>query len=702
MDGLACGQGRSPPPLAALKKKKSKMILKDFMKTILLSLLVVGLFSPLAARSALSTSSNPDTDVYFVEKSGKVEEHALRQGSTAAHLYLDSSQQPYAFLAFPEGNSGVAIWFKTSDNNPLLTATSKPEIVHRARGLHGAQVNLKTGVHNLSIDDFILGSMRFIRDRELKIPAPDIMTQRRAIQLQGRKLTITQKSLNGDVDYVIELEAQGDTTLTEHEKVFRFDSPTQVQFQFLGALTEKPLTPLPLNQVFKKEFLDHANRHQLEAFSFLLYKEKLMAGSPRYLTKFGRDSNITLRVLMGEMRPEAIESLLNATLSGTHPTQGLVSHEQHEGDFASYERQRHGEKYLGIHAPIEDYKMIDDDFMLTVVLGEYAQHYPERVKKFVAGKDARGLSLRTLVQNNFHYVMSVTAAFTTQPSYKNLLRLRPGQPVGQWRDSNNGLGGGVYPFDVNAALVPGALKALSDIYSAKGVFHDSAMADKAQAAFAVWNTKVLPLFNVTIPAARLASYGETYLKSLGIDPRALPAPPTEDLVFPALSLDTEGKTIPIMHSDDSMMMTYGYPTAEYLHNVSQRIKYEFPYGLRTPVGILVANPVFASPELQKKFDENKYHGRVSWTMQENLLIFGFNRELQRTDLLPDLKKEMTASKQLVLDVLKAKASMGGTEVFSIVYKNGHYTALPFAGDAKSNSNQLWSHLSLAMPEISDH
>ena len=44
-----------------------------------------------------------------------------------------------------------------------------------------------------------------------------------------------------------------------------------------------------------------------------------------------------------------------------------------------------------------------------------------------------------------------------------LVELRPGEVVGDWRDSGAGLAYGRYPFSVNGALVPVALAAIKVI-----------------------------------------------------------------------------------------------------------------------------------------------------------------------------------------------------------------------------------------------
>lgn len=52
---------------------------------------------------------------------------------------------------------------------------------------------------------------------------------------------------------------------------------------------------------------------------------------------------------------------------------------------------------------------------------------------------------------NVDYNLNRAQAFADNPVYSNLLGLREGVPVGNWRDSNEGLGYGNYPFDVNSS-----------------------------------------------------------------------------------------------------------------------------------------------------------------------------------------------------------------------------------------------------------
>lgn len=604
------------------------------------------------------------TDLYFKKSKGRIEEHSLREANSATHIYLDSSKDPYLFFAFPAGNSGVALWLQSDTPSANLTATARPNAIVGENGLIGASVDLKAGVKSLRVKDWVLGSMRFIRDRELDVAIPAAV-RTASLKVTERSFVIDRTSISRVAKYQLVVEALGDTRLVQLGDVLSLESPTDVHFRMKGFSSETPLTPLPAEQIFSKQALASMDRDQLQAFSFLLYKEKLMAGSPRYFTKFGRDSLFTLHALMEDLRPEAIESLLSATLSSVHPEKGTVSHEQHEGDFASFERLRQGQPYIGVTDPIEDYKMIDGDFALTIVLSQYMRLFPERTKAFLDGVEQRGHSRRLLVQRNFTHTIDAAAPFAAHPIFTNLVQLTKGERVGNWRDSDNGLGGGIYPFDVNVALLPGAIKALAELHaSQESEYHDELKAANLARIFAVWNSQALPLFLVR----------------------------QNDMEFSAISLDRSGRPVPIMHSDDSFVMTFGYPTEQYLTKIVQRIQRPYPRGLWTSAGILVANPAFAPSSLKRQFSADKYHGFVSWIMQEDMLAIGLDRQLKRTDLSQQVKIDLQKCKEVVEGVLRAKSADAGGEVFSIVARNGTYVAEPFAGDAKTNSNQLWSYL----------
>ena len=83
-------------------------------------------------------------------------------------------------------------------------------------------------------------------------------------------------------------------------------------------------------------------------------------------------------------------------------------------------------------------------------------------------------------------------------NHKNLISLKEGLPVGQWRDSNDGLGGGHYPYDVNTGLMPAALRAIAQLARA-GVFEENhEWGDIADERAEIWETFATNFFNVRL------------------------------------------------------------------------------------------------------------------------------------------------------------------------------------------------------------
>ena len=64
------------------------------------------------------------------------------------------------------------------------------------------------------------------------------------------------------------------------------------------------------------------------------------------------------------------------------------------------------------------------------------------------------------------YNLGRALPFYNNQTVSNLLAFRPNQPVGNWRDSNEGTGYGPIPFDVNTALVPANLRATAALANA--------------------------------------------------------------------------------------------------------------------------------------------------------------------------------------------------------------------------------------------
>lgn len=83
-------------------------------------------------------------------------------------------------------------------------------------------------------------------------------------------------------------------------------------------------------------------------------------------------------------------------------------------------------------------------------------------------------------------------------AYKNLVGLKEGQIVGQWRDSDEGLGGGRYPYDVNTGLMPAALRAIAELVRAGAFENVDGWDDLADKRAEVWETWALEFFTVKL------------------------------------------------------------------------------------------------------------------------------------------------------------------------------------------------------------
>src|SRR5262249_1377380 len=120
------------------------------------------------------------------------------------------------------------------------------------------------------------------------------------------------------------------------------------------ALTgETPLTPLTGHLLNNNAIKDQRSR---DVLAFLSYQEKFLAGSWRFDTYFGRDTLMSLRLLMPALEPDAVEGGLGAVLQRLAPN-GEVAHEEDIGEFAVLRHRKQGEPPGD--APIYDYKMID-------------------------------------------------------------------------------------------------------------------------------------------------------------------------------------------------------------------------------------------------------------------------------------------------------------------------------------------------------
>lgn len=350
------------------------------------------------------------------------------------------------------------------------------------------------------------------------------------------------------------------------------------------------------------------------------------------------------------LQPTAIETALGAALERLNST-GTVCHEETIGDYASFININNNQSQLG-DTPFYDYKMIDTDYYPVLAMEHYFLETPQGAGRsqdfFAKTATLQNGTYGELTLRNVDLIMNITAPFAQNATWENLISLRPGEPVGNWRDSNQGLGYGQYPLDVNTALVPSALRAIARL-SAAGVF-PSSYEQNATAYAQVWEQQAPPLFTVSVPAdvaqqrlqgfvqaanlstALLTNSSMTNTTSAMNTTSATNTTTASNITFQALSLSENGTTVQVMNSDPSFALFYGTNLTESFMQEVVQILQPYPQGLLTNVGMLVANPAYDSNTTNyATFDNTHYHGEVVWSFQQALMAGGLAKQLWYCD-----------------------------------------------------------------------
>jgi hypothetical protein len=525
------------------------------------------------------------------------------------------------------------------------------------------------------------------------------------MRVAGRTLTWSRDRLDGAPGYRLSIEV---THGQLEQGRIKAAADGRIGLRVMGLTGEPPLSPLTQSQLLSVAAgTDRAARQTLE---YLAYREKFLAGSWRFDTYFGRDTLLSLRMLMPALTPPAVEAGLNSVLTRLS-AQGEVAHEEDVGERAILDHmQQDGSRSAD---PVFDYKMIDSSYLLAPVAVAWllddergrasgAGFLSAAVGKEGGRSGTRGAALMT----NLRLVLQSAAEFANDPRKSHLISLKNGVAVGEWRDSEGGLGGGRYPYDVNAVLVPAALNAAARLYGS-GLLKpyltstDAELFGRAAQMATVWSANSPPLFDVSISQPAAVRAVETYAQAQHIDARsAVASVVSSGLQFHALALDGAGKPLPVMHSDEGFALLFAKPDPVTLDRAVTSSIRPFPAGLMTDVGMVVANPAFAPVDLQPGFSRNAYHGTVVWSWQQALFAAGLERQLHRTDLSAEVRSHLQLAQRTLWSAIAGTRAQRNSELWSWEYTAGHYEVAAFgaaAADAdESNAAQLWSTVYLAV------
>src|SRR5437762_6850193 len=378
-----------------------------------------------------------------------------REGNVAAHLLLRSGTDPRILIAFPAGNSGVGLWFVHHADRASFRLRGPPVAVHdsdaRGRALYGISAQATVEGQDLQIRQAVLSSIRVLRDYQLLGTMPSAVAA--TPTEHGRTLSWSRDRLDGAAGYRLVLEVTHGQLSHGH---IHADPDGKIGLRITGLTGETPLTAL-----FGRQLLNEsagADAAARDTLTFLAYREKLLAGSWRFDTCFGRDTLMAVRLLMPVLSATAVEAGLSSVLARLS-VQGEVAHEEDIGERAVLDHlQSDGSRSA---APVFDYKMIDGDYLLAPVASAWLVHQARpRAAAFLAApagepgpSERRGTRGAALV-DNLRFVLQSAAAFAAHPDAAHLIGWKPGISVGEWRDSEDGIGRGRYPYDVDAVLVP--------------------------------------------------------------------------------------------------------------------------------------------------------------------------------------------------------------------------------------------------------
>ncbi len=616
--------------------------------------------------------------VTFTVQDGRTENRVVRDESVAAHVLATSGDAPRLVFAFPAGNMGIGLWFE----GPADLAFAEGPTAETRGAMHGVRMVLKTR-SKLRVKKAILASIRALRDygHDGRVPAG---LDHELVE-DGPLLHLRRTTLDGAHHLELEIDAH-DSGYTNKDGVLDLSPPKSSEVEIpIVALSDEPLlAPIPTREILTAQASDDPRAR--DALTFLTYREKICAGSWQYLTYFGRDTLLSTRLLMPVLQPSVVEAALGSVLERLDPT-GDVAHEEDVGEWAVMENDKHG---LGrVRTPRYDYKMVDDDFLLAPVLAAYVESDAgkPRAAAFLAKRTSAGKTYAEALRTNLDRVVRLAAAAP-------LVKIRDDLSVGNWRDSEEGLGRGRYPYDVNAALVPAALRATAKLAN------DPVLATRATELAKKWDDAG-KRFEITIGADEAKKRVAAYAAEQKIDAKEALASIDGPVVFAGVSLDASQKPVPIMNSDDGFVMLFGEPSSAWLVSAAARITRPFPAGLRTPVGVVVANAAYATdPKLRAIFTRDHYHGAVVWSWQQALLLAGVRRQRARADLDDAAKRALASAEDALAKVIDATRANRTSELWSWTAPDGKWRVVPFGQSAghhtEANAVQLWSTVYLAL------
>jgi hypothetical protein len=652
---------------------------------------------------------------------------------------------PRLIVAWPAGNSGACMFFQPADGK---NGSLHIELINSTVGSPLAPVNLALdGYPGKGIEAVfqldtaaklplsILGSIRAIRDftEGPSLLHPKLQEGIKVGRHGTSGVAITRLWLDNVTTTTVTFTPRASHSVTIKDSEPTFDAG---EYLFTAHINYPQLEQLSLHGVLKNPSLIDKHQHETKALSFLSYSDKLLAGSWRFLTYFGRDDMISTLLLQPILSEEAVEAVIGSVLERVNRTDGSACHEEIVGDYATFLNLQEG---IGSTDYRCDYSMVDTDYFVPILIHSHFIRHGAGLDRLMAllstpaGKvdsSNKGLTWGELFILLAQKIITASAPFANPggQTRDNMIHLKPGMDTGVWRDSVYGLGGGRIPFDVNVALAPAALRSIASLAKAfdSEVFgkHAEDWAKRADHYAQVWEDKTIDAFKVVLPQEtvreRLRTFANTstYYNGPAHDELI-----DSDMAYHAMALEGNNglDVVPVMNTDASVRIFFLNGTnqerlTDFLNNTALSILRPYPAGLMTPVGLVVANPAISGNDIvNANFSNSAYHGSVVWSWQQLAMASGLERQLGRC-FSADGPRPDFCSNTLVFNNVKSaynalwdsieqnKDSLSD-EVWTWLYEDGEFKhtslgSLPpppgVGGIAESDVIQLWSLTFLAV------
>jgi len=389
----------------------------------------------------------------------------------------------------------------------------------------------------------------------------------------------------------------------------------------------------------------------------------------------------------------------------------------------------------------ENYHMIDDEFQLPVLvarwLGDPAVTADRKRAFLLDSTDGGGPRVRRLLKE-LALVAQMTGDYARNPAANTLVsfpaRDSTHWAAASWRDSNVGYAGGRFAMDINAIWAPHALESIAvilDVLRQLGLPAESFVAtvpeidasplgqyarsrEVLRSAITTW-WGASRHFVVRLSPDEVSSRVSARLAALPAAERAhwmsvLASTKVgqDSLEFLALSLDARGVPIAVENTDPATRLFLGEAgeadlgtprsgirdpsaVAAVLRDVHVFVR-DYPVGLFIArVGPVVANDAYATPEVWRDFERDRYHGpRVVWGREVNLFLLGVANTIAANRDAP-----YAAELRRAIDRVRSAVESSGfrSELWSYELRDGQMVPVRYG---TGSDVQLWSTTDLAV------